>query len=343
MSSKGLVFVTGVSGFVGAHVVHELLQAGYPVRASARPKKVDYVKKGWASYGDKLEVVPIEDIVNGDFSEALKGVTAIVHVAAPLALAGDAKHVIGGAVDGTVNVIRQGYTAGVRKFVLTSTILTALNAKNLGNLSALTNEDWNPSTVEQALDGTRDPGFIYSAAKTAAEREVWKFADEHPDVDVTTLNPPLLYGPFAPSFSAPEPDRGALSTNAYIYGLLSPTGAYPRLPGYADVRDVARAHVKALSAGPSSSRKRILISGEWFNWGEAVKYLLEVHPELKGRIVDPENAPKAVTGWIVDLTQSEQVLGLGKEQLTPWKKTVLDAVDALLKLEKEWAAKGLKL
>ena len=44
-----------------------------PLFRSARPKKVDYVKKGWASYGDKLEVVPIEDIVNGDFSEALKG------------------------------------------------------------------------------------------------------------------------------------------------------------------------------------------------------------------------------------------------------------------------------
>ena len=79
--------------------------------------------------------------------------------------------------------------------MLTSTILTALNAKNLGNLSALTNEDWNPSTVEQDLDGTRDPGFIYSAAKTAAEREVWKFADEHPDVDVTTCEPPTIPTP----------------------------------------------------------------------------------------------------------------------------------------------------
>ena len=27
---------------------------------------------------------------------------------------------------------------------------------------------------------------LYQAAKTVAERELWKFADEHPEIDITT-------------------------------------------------------------------------------------------------------------------------------------------------------------
>ena len=45
--------------------------------------------------------------------------------------------------------------------------------------------DWNPATKEAALSGERDPAWIYSAAKTVAEQEVWKFADEHPEIDIT--------------------------------------------------------------------------------------------------------------------------------------------------------------
>ncbi len=43
-------------------------------------------------------------------------------------------------------------------------------------------------TVEQVLDGSHDSEafWIYGAVKTIAEQELWKFADEHPEIDVTT-------------------------------------------------------------------------------------------------------------------------------------------------------------
>lgn len=46
--------------------------------------------------------------------------------------------------------------------------------------------DWNPVTKEQALEGDPSDGMnIYLSAKVLAEREVWKFADGHKNVDVT--------------------------------------------------------------------------------------------------------------------------------------------------------------
>ena len=41
-------------------------------------------------------------------------------------------------------------------------------------------------TVEKALAAGTDEWTIYSATKTVSEREVWKFAEEHPEIDITT-------------------------------------------------------------------------------------------------------------------------------------------------------------
>lgn len=52
----------------------------------------------------------------------------------------------------------------------------------------LTENDWNPVTREQVLSGEHDSDafWVYGAVKTIAERELWKFADVHPEVDITT-------------------------------------------------------------------------------------------------------------------------------------------------------------
>lgn len=53
----------------------------------------------------------------------------------------------------------------------------------------LLSSDWNEVTKEQVLDGTHgadDAMWVYAASKAVAERELWKFADAHPEVDITT-------------------------------------------------------------------------------------------------------------------------------------------------------------
>ena len=60
---SGKVLVTGANGFLAVWVVKKLLEAGFSVRGTIRSEdKGTYLKKLFASYGDKLEFVIVKDI-----------------------------------------------------------------------------------------------------------------------------------------------------------------------------------------------------------------------------------------------------------------------------------------
>ncbi|KAF9230160.1 hypothetical protein BU15DRAFT_11814, partial [Melanogaster broomeanus] len=75
------VLVSGATGYIAAWVVQALLERGYSVRGTARSvAKGEHLKKTFVSYGDKFEVVVVEDMAkDGAFDEAVKGVDAIEH------------------------------------------------------------------------------------------------------------------------------------------------------------------------------------------------------------------------------------------------------------------------
>ena len=84
MSSPKTVLVTGVSGFIATHVALRFLENGWNVRGTVRSedkgKKVAELPC-FKSYGDKLSFTVVEDLVSGDFTEAVKGVDAVAHTA----------------------------------------------------------------------------------------------------------------------------------------------------------------------------------------------------------------------------------------------------------------------
>ena len=202
------------------------------------------------------------------------------------------------------------------------------------------------------------PAFLaYVGAKTLAERAVWKFADEHKDVDVTVgklfhriyfVLHAHLFGPFAPGFRIPKPDYGTVSTNFHIYHFLTKKGrAFPSSAGCSDVRDVARIHVEALTSAPESSvgRKRLPIASPYDNnYRQAVEFVAEAHPELRDRLVDANTAPQfPVDKLPVDLKRVEDVTAVKVDSYHTWKETVLDTIDSLLALEKGWVSNGYKI
>lgn len=109
------------------------------------------------------------------------------------------------------------------------------------------------------------------------------------------------------------------------------------LPLAIDVRDAAKAHILALTAPPTSEvgQKRLVIAGFQLSWKDAVEYLNEARPELKGRLPDASEAQK-MTIASTDVSRARDVLGL--KEYVGWKKTVEDTVDTLLAVEKSWAA-----
>jgi len=40
--------------------------------------------------------------------------------------------------------------------------------------------------VEEALDPSKDPGYVYFASKILAENAQWQFVKEHPELDVVS-------------------------------------------------------------------------------------------------------------------------------------------------------------
>lgn len=50
------------------------------------------------------------------------------------------------------------------------------------HLDSLT--DWGHVTVEEALDPEKNDVFVYFASKLLAERALWQFVKEHPQLDV---------------------------------------------------------------------------------------------------------------------------------------------------------------
>lgn len=163
------------------------------------------------------------------------------------------------------------------------------------------------------------------------------------------VNPTFVYGPFAPGTKIQKGDIKALSTAAFFYQAVLPSGGpantidrVPQAPPplTVDVRDVARAHILALRAPPSAQvgRKRLIVSGPSMSWLDAVLHVRGALPELKARLPAvaegaEEKAP--LKTMRVDVSRAAGVLGL--TEYVDWRRTAEDTAKSLLEVEKSWA------
>ena len=77
------MLVTGATGFIGAHVVDELLRRGLKVRGATRSMaKGNLMIQARPQYADRLDFVEVDDFEEpGRLQEAVKNVDAVIHVA----------------------------------------------------------------------------------------------------------------------------------------------------------------------------------------------------------------------------------------------------------------------
>ncbi|OSC97805.1 NAD-P-binding protein [Trametes coccinea BRFM310] len=334
--------VTGINGFLGAHIVDQLVKANYRVRGTVRSARLDFVRQSNTIYGSDVEVIAADDLAFGDFTDALKGVDGVIHAAAPLIGKESPEQALTTSIEGALNILRQAEKAGIKRFVLVSSLLTV---KTIGDPAPVyTDEDWVETTREKAL-ASNDPTFVYVSEKVLAERAVWEFAEKHPNIDVTSVNPPFFLGPFAPNFRFTEGRIGEMSTNVLAYTLLNPTGKpFVPLMLTIDVRDVARATVKGLTSPLTAEvgrRKRLLFLPHVVSWKDCATHIAQERPELRDRVSKPAlngEFPDAPPRGPVDNSRAVEVLKLG--QLNDWKTTLLAAVDSIVKAEKNLAKEG---
>jgi dihydroflavonol-4-reductase len=133
------VFITGATGFVGSHVLRELLSAGYAMRAlihSGRPEKIQRL-----AFDARMEYVEGDMRRVGEFARALDGCRYLVHCAALYSFTPwDRAQIRAVNVDGTASLMAAAHLAGVERAVLTSSSATLAHASSGYHQSKLEQE-----------------------------------------------------------------------------------------------------------------------------------------------------------------------------------------------------------
>jgi NADPH-dependent methylglyoxal reductase len=146
----------------------------------------------------------------------------------------------------------------------------------------------------------------YCASKALAERAMWLFvADEKPPFGLVAITPPWIFGPYATELTS---TRGLSESVGLLWHMIGAADVLPfDFGGYADVREVAEAHVLALEV-PEAGPQRFWV-GQGFQYQSAVDSGREL-PELKVRL------PVGKSGYVdpdvykVDRSKATRVLGL---------------------------------
>jgi len=282
---SGRVLLTGISGFLGGHVALQLLNAGYTVRGSVRNlSRADKVRSTLASAGadvSRLEFVALDLLKDDGWTEAARDCRYLQHTASPFVLQQpkDKMELIRPAVEGTERALHAALAANVERIVLTSS--TAAIAYGHGKRDATyTAADWTN------LSGPHVPP--YQESKTLAERRAWEImASAGRRGDLVTINPAGILGPLLDE----DPGTSAALVKRMIDGSVP---ALPRVSmATVDVRDVAAAHVAAMTA-PDAGGKRFPMAERTMFFADAAQTLREHFPSHR-------IPSRTVPDWVVQL------------------------------------------
>ncbi|MFC1671532.1 NAD-dependent 4,6-dehydratase LegB [Planctomycetota bacterium] len=255
------VLVTGADGFIGSHLVEELVRRGYRVRAFVLYNSLN--SWGW------LERLP-GDILNemevflGDVRDphrvrvAMEGCEAVLHLAALIAIPysyHSPQSYVETNVKGTLNVVQAAQDVGVGRVVHVSTSEVYGTARFV------------PITEEHPLQG-QSP---YSASKIGADQIALSFHSSF-GTPVTVIRPFNTYGP-RQSARAVIPAvivQIAGGEREVKMGALHPTRDF----NY--VKDVVRGFIAGMESDQSVGEVINLGTGYEITVGDTVKLIAEI-------------------------------------------------------------------
>jgi len=162
------VFVTGGTGFVGAHLVRALQERGDRVTCLVRRPELAE-RLGWRDV--RLVRGDLDDA--GALLQGCEGAELVFHVAGRV-IAKDAVQFMATNRDGTANVLEAAEEHGVSRFVLVSSLAAA-----------------GPTVPGQPIDETHHPAPVTDYGRSKLAAEVLVRAMPFP---WTIVRPPVVYG-----------------------------------------------------------------------------------------------------------------------------------------------------
>lgn len=296
------ILVTGGTGFIASWIISQLLNDGYTVHTTVRKPEnkqtVSHLERIANQASGVLKLFKADLLDPGSFAMATEGCELTIHTASPFIISGiknPHEELIRPALEGTRNVLDSvNRSKSVRRVVLTSSVAAIYgDAVDLGAIpgGAFTEDHWNTTSSESHQ--------AYSYSKLVAEKEAWAIAKEQDRWDLVTINPSMVFGPALTKQSA----SGSIGVLKQIGDGTGKLGVPKIMMGMVDVRDVARAHIKA-GFTPTASGRHILAATE--------VSLLEISKILREHFGDAYPFPKKeVPKFMVWLTAP--MIGLTRE------------------------------
>jgi nucleoside-diphosphate-sugar epimerase len=173
------VLLTGANGFVGSHILDQLLSRGLSVRSIVRSQtKAQQVLSDFPNYGSQLDFGIVPDITApGAFDRVVQSTPpfdTVIHTASPFLyrVISDNREFLDPAIKGTVEILKsvKAHAPTVKRVVITSSCAAVIDFSAPAVTTpkkAYTEEDWNPTTWDGALTGTTNNA--YQASKKFAE------------------------------------------------------------------------------------------------------------------------------------------------------------------------------
>lgn len=261
------VLVTGADGFIGSHLVEELVKDGYEVRAFVLYNSFN--TWGWLDSIPKETINKI-DVFTGDVRDpnavrtAMEGMDAVLHLAALIAIpfsyyAPDTY--VDTNIKGTLNVLQAARTLGTKRVLVTST------SEVYGTAQYVPIDEKHPYQGQSP----------YSATKIGADRLAESFYRSF-NLPVTIVRPFNTFGPRQSARAViPTIITQLLSGKEEIkLGSLEPTRDF----NY--VKDTARGFIEILKSDKTIGQEINIATQKEISIGQLAEELIkQINPNAK--------------------------------------------------------------